>query len=390
MLAFITKEMIQKVEECNPPPLEWNMIKNFLTESSVPYGVARIKEAAEAGQADLVRERASLLKPIMDSPISNRFIKSAYERDSEMFHDIIEQWYNHHAQYGEIDAWQDQISKMCAGFIKAYFPENEREVCFGRLRNCRVCEYHYTPEDEGVYVCPQCFTLRTPCLHKPTPNGRCGFHGGRNMVERGPGEMTTAEKMAMSFQSTRLQQQAMAVMQSPDLLSNVGDIVALTTRQIQLKEEIGEVDVFHLREIIPVALARIRKAEGMNKINQALREIELLLIKIDRTAAVADKWAETRENAALLMKLRDAERKAIREDMEMLTMAQHRAILEEITSALALAIKGVSSQIATKVIEGEIVARPESKNIAQREIEAMLRKAIGSGAREAVKDGHQH
>lgn len=226
--------------------------------------------------------------------------------------------------------------------------------CNALLWNCKgeidgePCDYRY-PDAEGT-VCPFCGTPRQRCKSWPI-KGReaCMFHGGKALM--GIDHPTYKGSGLSKHLPTRLLDTFFEAMENPDILNGTEDIATLQARIRELLArqrdnlppaeiwgQLGNLFKKYRQQEHTAATGQTagQRKNAMQKMMDTLNEIEAIIIKgyFER-----ETWQEITGLTEQIRKLRETERRRLKDAEQMITPAQFNTLLVQFIQTVKLNVR---------------------------------------------------
>lgn len=244
-------------------------------------------------------------------------------------------------------------------------PDNPAQVVDGRcnalLWNCQGeidgerCDYHY--DNATATICPVCNTPRRRCLRYPL-KGRdaCSVHGGKTLM----GIDSPAYKGVgvSKHLPTALLDTFFEALEDPNILSTTEDIALLQARvreltdrlrtnqpPAQIWQQLGEqFQAFRRHEhTAKTGLTEGQRITGAKRMAETLTEMETLVIK---GYFEGETWGEIIAITEQIRKLRETERRRIKEAEQLITPSQFNTLLVYMVNSIKTRVKDPDIRMA--------------------------------------------
>lgn len=278
-------------------------------------------------------------------------------------------WLAHVAKYISEDGhhieairsgWYESIAKVVKGLINEI--KGNPTLCLARTFKCRECG----SMDEREVCCSICGGIVRPCLGRVKSNGRCEFHGGNDVNEKGDSTLSLQRQLLVKSDSRR--RTLDKIHNSPDLLNNTADIEVLELRQQELFESLGDFDLYELREGLRKKIKQLKKTIAAGGADEA----EAMLDDIVFNAHNDDKiWNQIASGANLLAILREKEHKRIIAASEIMTREMFEINLVKFRDAVLRGIQNVSRQLPMVMI-GELTSSSNGDDYIAQKLPLLL------------------
>lgn len=245
-----------------------------------------------------------------------------------------------------LDGVRDVLS-----FYNHLFNPKGKSKCGRILSHCRTKDCEHSFQNPDQIVCPICDTARGLCLNSPTEWGRCAKAHGGNRVNGNFGGVGRAKLYATSL-TGKIQDSYIKAVTDPDFLSVAPEIAALSARNSEVMDQLGDTDYVVVQAGIRRAVRDMRRASSDDSIHGMLVAADEIEHHLNTVAEDRRRWDEIGAIAGRLGKLVESERRRIVEAQQMITVQEMFNLQQETLLKIRDASTIIAQKLHRKIADG--------------------------------------